>query len=247
MLDDDSYRKALNVFRTNTGLYLGDITTGLETKTETPVWTATIPESLREQLQAGVPLFQKGAAEGSYRGKISFDEARSWMRITLSGKANLSTFLHESGHAFLEFMRKDAESGHEQSKADWEIINKYLRADGQLDERHLELWARSFEAYLREGRAPSPGLVEAFRSFAAWLKYVYKNLTGLGVELTDEVRGVMDRMLATDEEIDRSRRGLGLDPMDTAGMDEAAAKKYTEMYTKVMLDAKDAAATSGAR
>jgi hypothetical protein len=41
-----------------------------------------------------------------------------------------------------------------------------------------------------------------FRTFSSWLKSVYKSLTDLNVELTDDVRGVMDRMLASEAEIE---------------------------------------------
>jgi hypothetical protein len=45
-----------------------------------------------------------------------------------------------------------------------------------------------------------------FRTFSSWLKSVYKSLTDLNVELTDDVRGVMDRMLASEAEIEEAHQ-----------------------------------------
>lgn len=64
-----------------------------------------------------------------------------------------------------------------------------------------EYFARSFELYIREGKAPSEELRSAFARFKRWLLQIYKEAKILGVELTDDVRGVFDRMLSTDAEI----------------------------------------------
>lgn len=66
-----------------------------------------------------------------------------------------------------------------------------------------EAFAETFEAYLREGKAPTSALRSVFASFKAWLLRIYKSLTQIGsrVKLNDEIRAVFDRMLATDEAI----------------------------------------------
>ena len=68
-----------------------------------------------------------------------------------------------------------------------------------------EQFARGFEAYLREGNAPSSDLVQVFHKFRNWLVSIYKDIKGLNVEINDEVRDVFDRMLATDEQIAEAR------------------------------------------
>jgi hypothetical protein len=40
-----------------------------------------------------------------------------------------------------------------------------------------------------------------FAWFRSWLAMIYRAARGLNVELTDDIRGVFDRMLATDEAI----------------------------------------------
>lgn len=71
-----------------------------------------------------------------------------------------------------------------------------------LLEAFHEHYARSFERYIREGKAPSASLRRSFQAFKRWLVRIYKDARDLNVNLTNEVRGVFDRMLASDVEIE---------------------------------------------
>lgn len=84
-----------------------------------------------------------------------------------------------------------------------------LMKDAALDIGGQEQFARGFEAYLMEGKAPSVELKTVFSKMAAWMVSVYKRLRNLNVNVTDDIRGVMDRMLATDEQIARARQEAG--------------------------------------
>ncbi len=64
-----------------------------------------------------------------------------------------------------------------------------------------EYFARGFEAYLMEGKAPSSGLKSIFAKMKEWLKEIYKAAVALDVEINDDVRRFFDSMLASDEEI----------------------------------------------
>ena len=69
----------------------------------------------------------------------------------------------------------------------------------------------------------------------AWLLHVYRTLRGLDVQLTDEVRSVMDRMLATEAEIAEARQAAALLPLksaELAGMTEAEYAAYRERFEK---------------
>lgn len=204
------------------------------------IWRASIPqEKMAEIASTGVNLYQHSAV--GVRGSISFSQERDWFRITLSGKANLSTFLHESGHAFLEMMRRDAEAGHAQTAADLAVLDQWLgRAPGaDYTTEQLEQFARGFEAYLREGKAPSSKLEAAFLAFESWLKFVYRTLRGLDVELTDEVRGVMDRMLASDEEIQKqAENAAALPTLGPANMKPEEFQAYKGRWEKAITEAK---------
>lgn len=148
------------------------------------------------------------------RGSIQFpaDLTQAPSVINLLDGADLSTFLHETGHFFFEVYRTVASQPNAPESvvadmrallefvgapdlATWNAMTVEQRRDGH------EKVARAFEAYLFEGKAPSPALTDLFRTFSRWLVNVYKSLRGLNVELTPEVRGVFDRMLATEEEI----------------------------------------------
>lgn len=142
--------------------------------------------------------------EDGARGFIQFSTGRKF-NIKLTDKANLSTFLHETGHFYLEVMgdlaaRTDVP---EQVKQDYQTILDWFgvtdRSGIKVDQH--EQFARGFEAYLREGKAPSAALQSAFSRFKAWLTQIYRDASRLNVQLNDEVRRVFDRLLATDDEI----------------------------------------------
>lgn len=65
-----------------------------------------------------------------------------------------------------------------------------------------ERFARAFERYIADGKAPVRELQGPFRKFKKWLIGIYQDLKNLGKEPPEDVKRVMDRMLATDEEIE---------------------------------------------
>ena len=173
-----------------------------------------ITPELRDAAMSGFAMFQEN------RGQIAFGKGISQTPsvISLLKTADLSTFLHETGHFFLEATlhlagMPDADAV---SVADANILMRWFAPDMTLekwagltlDEKtpYHERFARGFEAYLFEGKAPSTEMRSLFRTFSSWLKSVYKSLTDLNVELTDDVRGVMDRMLASEAEIEDAQQ-----------------------------------------
>jgi hypothetical protein len=171
--------------------------------------------------------------QGDFKGQITFG-AHGDVAIDLFNMQDRSTFLHESGHFYLEIL-KDLASREEAPlalKADYQTIRDWLGAEGDaaLSREQHEKFARGFERYLMEGKAPSLELRKAFYRFKAWLTQIYKKATNLKVEMTDDVRGVFDRMLASDEEIAAAQQ-LHLPLFDdpkAAGMDDGLASKYVE-------------------
>lgn len=171
--------------------------------------------------------------------------------IKLFETADLSTVLHESGHFFLEAFTALATSpdAPQAMRDDLSVIHKFLGVDGSkpLAREQHEAWARGFEAYLMEGKAPSLELADAFARFKAWLTRIYKTVLGLNVKVTPEVREVMDRMLATDAEIEAARDMQDMNPLFTnetaAGMTPAAwqayqrtARRATEQASQKLLE-----------
>lgn len=98
-----------------------------------------------------------------------------------------------------------------------------------------ERFARGFERYIAEGKAPVKELQGPFRRFKKWLVSIYRDLTNLGKEPSDDVRRVMDRMLASDDEIEAWARLRELDAWnrkgfagDLSGSEGTMIKKWAE-------------------
>ena len=154
--------------------------------------------------------------------------------ITLTPKADLSTFVHESAHFFLETYR-DLSDRSPEIKSDLEIINNWAESQGKKSDRDVhELFASSFENYLREGKSPSQTLKTVFDRFKQWLTFVYKNMSdvfgrnGMQVpEFSPEVRDVFDRLLATQQEIEVAQREqYGPSTVDAFEMTPKQALEY---------------------
>lgn len=143
----------------------------------------------------------------SPRGRITFGP--QGVNIALLKNANTSTFIHETGHFYLNMLKDLAtmEGASQGIKADYQTIIDWLgvKEGESLTTAQHEQWARGFEAYLREGKAPSVALRSAFAKFREWLKQVYRSLKALNVQLTPEVTNVMDRLFASEEEIETAR------------------------------------------
>ncbi|MFA5026617.1 MAG: hypothetical protein WC713_01980 [Candidatus Methylomirabilota bacterium] len=129
------------------------------------------------------------------------------INIDLLKDANWSSFLHEVGHFYLEFLGDLAENGSQQTKDDYAAILKWMGVTSrdQIKVEHHEMFARANERYLMEGKAPSKELRSAFARFKAWMKMLYRDVLNLRVSLSDEVREVFDRIYATDAEIAAAR------------------------------------------
>ena len=169
--------------------------------------------------------------------------------ITALHNADLSTYLHELGHHFLEtYARLAAERD---APADIvadvaHLLPKGVSAadwlKGSLDERRdvHENFARGFEAYLMEGKAPTPELQSLYGRFRSWLLQVYKSLSALRVQLSPEVRGVMDRMLASQTEIEQAQKVRGMQALFATkpeGMSDEAFKAYRDLGEQSTNDA----------
>jgi hypothetical protein len=55
----------------------------------------------------------------------------------------------------------------------------------------------------------SQGLKGVFQRFSVWLSSIYKRASDLGVELSDDIRGVMDRMYASEDGVNRAAKESG--------------------------------------
>lgn len=141
--------------------------------------------------------------------------------IRLGQASDLSTFLHEFGHLghlVLESIATDPDAPVEfkdmwGATLDWWGLDQEAWNGLSAEQRvpYFEQWARTFEAYLLEGRAPSLSLREVFAAFKQWLLQVYRTVLRLNANLTPEIRSVFDRLLASDAEMAEARAAMGAD------------------------------------
>lgn len=175
------------------------------------------------------------------RGYIKFGDNVPGFEIALLKDADSSTFVHELGHYYHELLGRLAEQtgAPDQLKADYQILLDWLGAENKksLTVEQQEKFARGFEAYLYEGNAPSQDLRGVFQRFKTWLKAVYASLKSLNVELTNDVRGVFDRLLATDEEIAAAEKEQNVRPMYATKEDAGMSAAVFEAYKKLGEDA----------
>lgn len=170
--------------------------------------------------------------------------------IALLKNADASTFIHEFGHFELEVMSRIERDLRAVPQSEMTESERQVLADFQtaldwfgvkdadtwaamsLEEQreHHEKFARGMEAYLFEGKAPSEALRSVFSRVARLLKRIYRALLNLNVELSDDIRGVFDRLLASDGQIAETSyiNGATLlfaEDAEFQAMDEAARRE----------------------
>ena len=131
---------------------------------------------------------------------------------------------------------------------EWAAWNQEFKDTGKMNEgmrKVHEAFAYNSEIYIATGNAPSLKMQTMFDQFAAWLRRVYKSIREeLNVVyrqehgedlpiLTGEVRQVMDRMLASEEQIIQAQTVRGMSPFyqtqEASGMDDATWAAYQAM------------------
>lgn len=186
----------------------------------------------------------------------------STLTISLLKGADLSTFAHELGHFFLEaqFDMASHPDAPDSVKQDAAILleefgvrdlPEWYGLDLEQQRPFHEQFARSFEAFLFEGKAPSIEMQGVFQRFRAWMISVYRELTALNVQLSDEVRGVFDRMLASGEQIAIAEQARSMMPLfetaEQAGMTAEEFAVYQSLGINATADAIQDLQTRGLR
>ncbi len=208
-------------------------------------------EAYEAATQSRADVVHQAAAETG----LLFQDARGMFdrmadTIALLKNADASTFIHEFGHFKLETMSRierdlrgmppsELSEGERQILADFQTVLDWFGVkDGDawaamtLDEQreHHEKFARGMEAYLFEDKAPSEELRGVFGRVARLLKRIYRTLAGLNVALSDDIREVFGRLLASDEQIAEAEYVNGMKLLldgdgELRAMDEAARRE----------------------
>lgn len=154
--------------------------------------------------------------------------------IQIFKTADRSTFLHEMGHVFFDDIKNlaEMENAPEQLVTDWNKLKEWSEwddAQGADNTKAHEKFARGWESYLREGKAPTKGLQRVFRMFSKWLTRIYRAVTRLGGLPPKEIQDIMARMIATQEDIDAYTKEQALEQFESSKLfkqlDEAEQAK----------------------
>lgn len=151
-------------------------------------------------------------------------------------KPDFSTMVHEIGHVF----EKDLTESEQKTVKDF---------------GGSEAFARGFERYLRDGKAPSEPLKGLFDKFKDWLTNIYQSLKGspISKKVSPEIKQIFDRLLTEKNDLTKSEEVQVSDKnnpkeaaqayLDSAARlreqgDEEGAKKLEEAAKNVGKDTK---------
>lgn len=190
--------------------------------------------------------------------------------ISLTQNADLSTFAHEMGHWYLETLFAIyGETTSASVRSDVEVMLKDFGLKSidewkalPFKEREVlhERFAFYVEQYLAEGKAPTKETRGFFKRFGAWIRGVYSRF-GKGAkeelnnayrqrfdielpEMSEEVRRVLDRMLAAESAIKQSEQAEGIVPLfkqKPADMDDGLWEQLMQESDDAYAEATDAA------
>lgn len=195
---------------------------------------------------------RRGTGLRSARGEFDPHD----LSVLLYQKADVSTFLHEGGHFFLHVLGQLAgtDTASVRQRDDLQTLLTWRGIDSieawnamSLEEQrvHHEAFAYSFEAHYFDGSQAPPGLQQLFDRFKTWLRALYRGIRdkiGANFEretgeqlpiLTGEVRDVMDRLLASEEQVATAQAVREMVPLfqtqEQAGMTDEEWADYQAM------------------
>jgi hypothetical protein len=153
-----------------------------------------------EDRQNPIIAFQQEG--GDIKGAIDFVNDNKASVYVFDG-ADISTLAHEfTGHLGRRFLEKLAETN-DAFRKDYQSVMKWAEVkDNIWTTRSEEKFARGFERYLREGKAPTKALSAVFENLKKWLTQIYNTIKGssIDIELTQEVRDIFGGLLGAKAE-----------------------------------------------
>lgn len=126
------------------------------------------------------------------------------------------------------------------------ILAAEQHGDTEQAEKLKRIWqqerfARAFEMYLHDGHAPAKGLKAVFRKFRSFLIHIYKAVIGDDVKPSLPVRRIMDRMIASEEEIEEMALDDRYRDVTRAGGEKLLDESEEETYKRWKKEAEDEA------
>ena len=166
--------------------------------------------------------------------------------INIFKTADRSTFLHEMGHVFFDDIQKLASMDNAPSQlvTDW---NKLKEWSGWVDGENVdntkahEKFARGWESYLRSGEAPTKGLQHVFRQFSKWLTRIYRSVQRLGGEVPSDIKDIMARMIATQDDIENYAHEQALEQFENTKLYQQLSESEQARVQGYIADIKEKA------
>jgi hypothetical protein len=155
-----------------------------------------ITPELKASVEGGLALFQK---EQGVKAKGAMVAADGGFVIYALTDPNISTPLHEMAHVFEHYL----------ANYEKEVVKSFAKTK-EWNTQTSEAFARGFEKYLAEGKAPNSSLERIFAKFKQWLTDIYNGIKNseIDIELNDAMRKIYASMLGEDitEKASKSER-----------------------------------------
>ena len=166
--------------------------------------------------------------------------------ISIFKTADRSTFLHEMGHVFFDDIQKLAsmDNAPKQLLDDWNTLKEWSGwVDGENADntKAHEKFARGWESYLRSGEAPTKGLQRVFRQFSKWLTRIYRSVQRLGGELPSDIKDIMARMIATQDDIENYAHEQALEQFENTKLYQQLSESEQARVQGYIADIKEKA------
>lgn len=166
--------------------------------------------------------------------------------INIFKTADRSTFLHEMGHVFFDDIQKLAsmDNAPKQLLDDWNALKEW---SGWVDGENVdntkahEKFARGWESYLRSGEAPTKGLQRVFRQFSKWLTRIYRSVQRLGGEVPSDIKDIMARMIATQDDIENYAHEQALEQFENTKLYQQLSESEQARVQGYIADIKEKA------
>lgn len=166
--------------------------------------------------------------------------------ISIFKTADRSTFLHEMGHVFFDDIQKLAsmDNAPKQLLDDWNTLKEW---SGWVDGENVdntkahEKFARGWESYLRSGEAPTKGLQRVFRQFSKWLTRIYRSVQRLGGEVPSDIKDIMARMIATQDDIENYAHEKALEQFENTKLYQQLSESEQARVQGYIADIKEKA------
>ena len=166
--------------------------------------------------------------------------------ISIFKTADRSTFLHEMGHVFFDDIQKLAsmDNAPKQLLDDWNTLKEWSDwVDGENvdNTKAHEKFARGWESYLRSGEAPTKGLQRVFRQFSKWLTRIYRSVQRLGGEVPSDIKDIMARMIATQDDIENYAHEQALEQFENTKLYQQLSESEQARVQGYIADIKEKA------